>query len=101
MEPQIESKEQSKVLDGNRAAAYGVLLSRPNVICVYPTTPQTQILETLYEFRAKELLDAEMVEPESEHSSMSILRGASAAGARTFTATAAQIWPTWMTMFKS
>ena len=90
MKAQIEPKEQSKVLDGNRAAAYGVMLCRPNVVSVYPITPQTQILETLYELRAEGLLDAEMIEPESEHSSMGTLRGASAAGARTFTATAAQ-----------
>lgn len=90
MEAKTKYKEQLKVLDGNRAAAYGVMLCRPDVVCVYPITPQTQLLETLYEFRSKGLLSAEMVEPESEHSSMSILRGASAAGARTFTATAAQ-----------
>ena len=90
MEAQLNPKERLKVLDGNRAAAYGVMLCKPNVVCVYPITPQTQILESLYEFRARGLLDAEMIEPESEHSSMSTLRGASAAGARTFTATAAQ-----------
>lgn len=90
MEATLEPSEQLKVLDGNRAAAHGVMLCRPDVICAYPITPQTQILETLYTFRAGSLLKAEMVEPESEHSSMSILRGASAAGARTFTATSSQ-----------
>jgi phenylglyoxylate dehydrogenase alpha subunit len=90
MEVKTEFKEQLKVLDGNRAAAYGVMLCQPDVVCAYPITPQTQLLETLYEFRSRGLLRAEMLEPESEHSSMSVLRGASAAGARTFTATAAQ-----------
>jgi len=35
----------SKVLDGNRAAAYGVLLSQPDVVAVYPITPQTALVE--------------------------------------------------------
>jgi len=81
---------QTKVLDGNRAAAYGVMLCQPDVICAYPITPQSEILEQLYLFQAQGLLDAQMVEVESEHSAMGALRGASAAGARTFTATAAQ-----------
>lgn len=79
-----------KVLDGNRAAAYGAMLCRPDVICAYPITPQTEILEQLYQFKADEGLNAEMVAPESEHSAMSILRGAAGCGGRTFTATAAQ-----------
>jgi pyruvate/2-oxoacid:ferredoxin oxidoreductase alpha subunit len=83
-------QKQLKVLDGNRAAAYGAMLCRPDVICAYPITPQTEILEQLYQFCADNVLSAEMVAPESEHSAMSILRGASASGGRTFTATAAQ-----------
>lgn len=83
-------RKQTKVLDGNRASAYGVMLCRPDVICAYPITPQTEILEQLYQFHSDNLLSSEMVAPESEHSAMSILRGASASGGRTFTATAAQ-----------
>jgi phenylglyoxylate dehydrogenase alpha subunit len=79
-----------KVLDGNRAAAHAVRMCRPNVICAYPITPQTDILETLYTFHAEGLLDAEMVEVESEHSAMGVLRGAALAGGRTFTATNSQ-----------
>ncbi len=79
-----------KILDGNRAAAYGVLLSRPDVITSYPITPQTPLLEALYRFQADGLLNAEMVETEGENSSMGILIGASAAGGRTFTATSSQ-----------
>jgi phenylglyoxylate dehydrogenase alpha subunit len=79
-----------KVLDGNRAAAYGAMVCRPDVICAYPITPQTEVLEQLYLFCAENILSAEMVAPESEHSAMSILRGASQCGGRTFTATAAQ-----------
>jgi phenylglyoxylate dehydrogenase alpha subunit len=79
-----------KILDGNRAAAYGVLLSRPDVITSYPITPQTPLLEALYRFQADGLLDADMVETEGENTSMGILLGASAAGGRTFTATSSQ-----------
>ena len=81
---------QVRVLDGNRAAAWGVFLSRPDVVASYPITPQTPLLEALYRFKADGLLDAEMVEPEGENSAMGILIGASAAGGRTFTATSSQ-----------
>ncbi|MDD5007391.1 MAG: hypothetical protein PHU49_02120 [Syntrophorhabdaceae bacterium] len=84
------TSKEIKVLDGNRAAAYGAMLCQPDVIAAYPITPQTDVVETLYNFKAQGLLDAELIEPESEHSSMGILRGAAVAGGRTFTATAAQ-----------
>lgn len=84
------TSREIKVLDGNRAAAYGAMLCRPDVIAAYPITPQSEVVETLFSFKAQGLLDSELIEPESEHSSMGILRGASIAGGRTFTATAAQ-----------
>jgi pyruvate/2-oxoacid:ferredoxin oxidoreductase alpha subunit len=77
----------SKVLDGNRAAAYGVLLSQPDVVAVYPITPQTALVEQLARFHAEGLLKAEFIEVEGENSSMGIMFGASAAGGRVFTAT--------------
>jgi pyruvate/2-oxoacid:ferredoxin oxidoreductase alpha subunit len=75
-------KGESKVLTGNQAAAYGVLLCRPDVICAYPITPQSEVVTTLSQFSADGLLDAEMVEVEGELSALSVLLGASAAGAR-------------------
>lgn len=81
---------QIKVMDGNKAAAYGVLLCRPNVIAAYPITPQTPLIETLWKFAANGLLKAETVEVEGELSAISVLIGASAAGGRTFTATSSQ-----------
>ena len=86
--PQILSKR--KVMTGNAAAAWAVMLSRPDVISGYPITPATEILEVLYGFQADGLLQCETVEPEGELSAMSILLGASYGGARTFTATSAQ-----------
>lgn len=79
-----------KALDGNKAAAYAVLLCRPDVISAYPITPQTPLLEALYRYQAEGRLEAEMVEVEGEHSGMSVLIGASACGGRTFTATSSQ-----------
>src|SRR5512135_1897412 len=86
----LDLRGQTRVLDGNRAGAFGILLSRPDVIASYPITPQTPLLETLYKFEADGLFDPEMVEPEGENSAMGVLIGASAAGGRTFTATASQ-----------
>jgi pyruvate/2-oxoacid:ferredoxin oxidoreductase alpha subunit len=66
------------------------MLCKPDVVSGYPITPQTELWDTLYRLIADGLLDCETVEPEGEHSVMSIIIGASSAGARTFTATAAQ-----------
>jgi len=78
-----------RVLTGNQAAAYGARLCRPQIIAIYPITPQSEISETFAEWNAKaELENTKVFRVESEHSAMSILIGASMAGARTYTATA-------------
>ncbi|HHN46368.1 MAG TPA: pyruvate ferredoxin oxidoreductase, partial [Planctomycetes bacterium] len=64
-----------------------VVLARPDVISVYPITPQTSIVEKLSEYSASGHLPSELVLVESEHSAMACLVGASTAGSRTFTAT--------------
>jgi len=61
-----------------------------DVVAAFPITPQTHIVEHLADLVADGLLDAEYIPVESEHSAMSACLGAAAAGARTFTATAAQ-----------
>ncbi len=76
-----------RVMDGNKAAAYAVLLCRPDLLASYPITPQTPLLEQLYKFRAEGRLDAETVEVEGENSALSAAVGAVAAGGRAFTAT--------------
>ncbi len=75
------------VCDGNEAAAWGVKLSRPDVVAVYPITPQSSLVETLAKFIAEGELDAELMNVEGEHSVLSALQGACLAGARTYTAT--------------
>ncbi len=80
-----------KVVRGFYAIAYAVKLCRPNVICAYPITPQTEIVENLAEMYANgELENCKYITAESEFEAASILVGASAAGARTFTATCSQ-----------
>jgi len=76
-----------KVITGNRAVAYGAMLSRPKVIAAYPITPQTTIVEYLASFCADGTLNAKFINVESEHSAMAACIGASATGVRTFTAT--------------
>jgi len=72
------------------AAAEAVGLCDADVVAAYPITPQTHIVEHLSELVADGRLDAEFVPVESEHSAMSVCCGSAAAGARTFTSTAAQ-----------
>lgn len=72
------------------AAAKAAALANVDVVAAYPITPQTHIIEHLAEIIAQGELDAEYIPVESEHSAISACLGASAAGARTFTATASQ-----------
>jgi pyruvate/2-oxoacid:ferredoxin oxidoreductase alpha subunit len=79
-----------KVIVGNHAVSLGVKLARCEVISAYPITPQTQVVEMLSEMCANGDLAARFIKVESEHSAMAACIGASAAGARTFTATSSQ-----------
>jgi pyruvate/2-oxoacid:ferredoxin oxidoreductase alpha subunit len=82
-----ETKGERRVLTGNAAAAYGALLSKPDVVALYPITPQSEVVETLSKFYANGMLDAEMIQVEGENSAMSSIIAASVAGGRVFTAT--------------
>ena len=79
-----------RFLSGDEAVAEGVKLARPKVISAYPITPQTVVVERLSEMVEAGELDAEYMHVESEHSALSAAMGASATGARTFTATSSQ-----------
>lgn len=78
------------LLTGNHAAAYGAMLSKAEVISAYPITPQTMIVELLSELTASGKMPAKFITVESEHSAMAACVGASAAGARAYTATSGQ-----------
>lgn len=77
-------------LEVSLACSEAVKLANVDVIAAYPITPQTHIVEHLSELVADGHLDAEFVPVESEHTAMSACVGSSAAGARTFTSSAAQ-----------
>ncbi|MBR9691981.1 pyruvate ferredoxin oxidoreductase [Candidatus Woesearchaeota archaeon] len=79
-----------KVIEASEAVAIGAKLCKPDVIAVYPITPQTHIPEKIANFVYDGKMDCELVDVESEHSALSACQGAQAAGARTFTATASQ-----------
>jgi pyruvate/2-oxoacid:ferredoxin oxidoreductase alpha subunit len=79
-----------KALVGNHAISWAAVLSRVQVVAAYPITPQTQVVELLSEMCSDGRLDAKYLKVESEHSAMAASIGASAAGARTFTATSSQ-----------
>lgn len=80
-----------KQIEGSQAVAQAVALCRPEVICAYPISPQTHIVEGLGELvKSGELRRCEFVNVESEFAAMSVAIGASAAGARAYTATASQ-----------
>jgi pyruvate ferredoxin oxidoreductase alpha subunit len=76
-------------LNGDEAVAFAQKQVNPDVVAAYPITPQTIIVERFSEYVADGLVDTEFVAVESEHSALSTSVGASAAGARAFTATAA------------
>jgi len=80
-----------KQTEGSHAVAEAVALCRPEVICAYPISPQTHIVEGIGEMvKSGELKDCEFINVESEFAAMSVAIGASAGGARTYTATASQ-----------
>jgi pyruvate ferredoxin oxidoreductase alpha subunit len=79
-----------KQIEGSRAVAEAVAMCRPEVICAYPITPQTHIVEALSALVKKGELKSEFLNVESEFAAMSVAIGASAAGARAYTATASQ-----------
>ena len=80
-----------KQTEGSHAVAEAIALCRPQVICAYPITPQTHIVEGLGEMvKAGELAGCEFINVESEFAALSVAIGASAAGVRTYTATSSQ-----------
>ena len=86
----MKSKTTTKALTGAEAAAEAMRQIGPDVVPMYPITPQTQIVEVYSQFVADGIVDSEAVRCESEHSVMSVAIGASIAGARVMTATSSQ-----------
>lgn len=76
-----------KPLTGAEAVAEAMRQLKPDVVVAYPITPQTPIVEKFAEFVAGGKVSTEMIPVESEHSALSAVVGASAAGVRAMTAT--------------
>ncbi len=78
-------------IEGSQAIAHTVALCRPEVVCAYPISPQTHIIEAVGAMvKAGTLAPCEFINVESEFAAMSVAIGASATGARAYTATASQ-----------
>jgi pyruvate ferredoxin oxidoreductase alpha subunit len=81
---------EPQVLTGGEAAAHAMRQVDPDVVPVYPITPQTPIIQGFAKFVAQGRAHGEVVNVESEHSAMSAAVGAALSGARTMTATSSQ-----------
>ena len=80
-----------KQIEGSQGVAEAVALCRPEVVCAYPITPQTHIVEGVGALvKDGTLKNCEFINVESEFAALSVAIGSSAAGARTYTATASQ-----------
>jgi len=84
------STVESRLLTGGEAVAHALCQIQPDVVPVYPITPQTPIIQTFSSLVADGAAHTEIVNVESEHSAMSAAIGAALAGARTATATSSQ-----------
>ena len=85
-----------KQTEGSHAVAEAIALCRPQVICAYPITPQTHIVEGLGEMvKAGELTNCEFINVESEFAALSVAIGSSAAGARSTPRPAARACCSW------
>ena len=74
-------------MSGNEAVAHAIKQINPDVMPAFPITPSTEIPQFVSQMIANGEITTEFIPVESEHSSMSCAMGASAAGARTLTAT--------------
>lgn len=83
-------KTETLAVTGNEAAAEAMRQIDPDVVCAYPITPQTEVVQIYAQMVADGKVTSEFVTVESEHSAMSAVIGAAAGGARTMTATSSQ-----------
>ena len=80
----------TRMMEGNEAAAYGAMVSRAEVVPAYPITPQTELISHIATLISEGKMRAEYIKVEGEHTAMAAACGASAAGARVFTASSSQ-----------
>ena len=85
-----ETNTGTLAVTGNEAVAEAMRQINPDVVCAYPITPQTEVVQLFAQIVADGKVDSEFVTVESEHSAMSAVVGSAAGGARTMTATSSQ-----------
>ncbi len=82
--------ETTVAVTGNEAVAEAMRQINPDVVCAYPITPQTEVVQLYAQMVADGKVTSEFVTVESEHSAMSAVIGSAAGGVRTMTATSSQ-----------
>jgi pyruvate ferredoxin oxidoreductase alpha subunit len=85
-----EANTETLAVTGNEAVAEAMRQINPDVVCAYPITPQTEVVQLYAQMVADGKVTSEFVTVESEHSAMSAVIGSAAAGVRTMTATSSQ-----------
>lgn len=80
----------TRMMEGNEAAAWGAKLARAEVVPAYPITPQTELISNIATLIADGTMKTEYIKVEGEHTAMAAAVGASAGGARVFTASSSQ-----------
>jgi pyruvate ferredoxin oxidoreductase alpha subunit len=85
----VEARTRT-LLTGAEGIAHAMRQIDPDVVPVYPITPQTPIIETFSKLVADGRAGSAIVNVESEHSALSAAIGSALAGARTMTATSSQ-----------
>ncbi len=83
-------KERISVIEGSMAVAEAIRACNPGVISAYPISPQTHIVEYISDFVADGTYKGRFVRVDSEFSAASAVHGASAGGARAYTASSSQ-----------
>lgn len=86
----MKQNKSIQFLEGSRAIALAVASACPDVISAFPITPQTHIVENLARLKTEGKFKGIFKQAESETAAASIVLGAAAAGARTYTATSSQ-----------
>ena len=81
---------KKQALSGGEAVAFALKQINPEVMAMYPITPQTPIIEAFARYQANAEVDTEIIRVESEHSALSAVVGAEASGVRAVTATSSQ-----------
>jgi pyruvate ferredoxin oxidoreductase alpha subunit len=85
-----EVARKLELMTGGEAVAQAIAQIDPDVMPVYPITPQTPIIQVFAKLVANGRATTEIVNVESEHSAMTATISAALAGARAVTATSSQ-----------